>query len=64
MSIENKEKIYQQNVLDKFKKIVGAREDKELAEIIGIIPQELANRKRRGTIIQSLFEEARKRKMI
>lgn len=63
MSIENNEKVYQQNVLDIFKTLIGVKEDKKLAEIIGIIPEELANRKRRGTLIQTIFSEAIKRKM-
>lgn len=63
MSTGNNEKIYQQNVLDIFKTLIGVKEDKKLAEIIGIIPEELANRKRRGTLVQTIFSEAIKRKM-
>lgn len=61
MSIKNNEKIYQQNVLDIFKSLLGAKEDKQLAEIIGMTPEELANRKRRGTLVQLIFAEALKR---
>jgi len=61
MSTQNNEKIYQQNVLNIFKQLMGVKEDKQLAEIIGIIPEELANRKRRGTLVQTIFAEAVKR---
>ncbi len=63
MSIEDNEKNYQQNVLNIFKKLCGVREDKQVAEIIGIIPEELANRKRRKTLTLTLFSEAIKRGM-
>jgi len=63
MSNENNEKVYQQNVLNIFKKLLGVKEDKRVAEIIGIIPEELANRKRRKTLTQTLFVEAVKRGM-
>jgi hypothetical protein len=63
MSNENNEKIYQQKVLDIFKRLMGVREDKKVAEIIGIIPEEFANRKRRKTLIQTIFIEAVKRGM-
>lgn len=61
--MQNNDKVYQQNVLNIFKRLVGVKEDKQLAEIIGIIPEELANRKRRGTLIQTLFLEAIKREL-
>ncbi|MDD2468530.1 MAG: hypothetical protein PHI97_31515 [Desulfobulbus sp.] len=63
MSIDKTEKEYQKTVLDMFKKLLGVKQDKEVAEIIGIIPEEMANRKRRGTLVQTLFAEAVKRKM-
>jgi len=59
----NIEKVYQQNVLDIFKKKLGVKEDKQAAEIIGLSSEEFANRKRRGTLIQTLFSEALKREL-